>query len=142
MLGRTVDGVEPQRRAPRVANIVARSRGNDDREIVLDAVGYSVDVDHAVALLDPEELVTILVNLLADLIPGLKRHRDELEVVPGVEDSSKILVLDRDLLDIVAIAFHRVLLAALEGASVSLPIIAGEGRFVPLVGQALRLPAS
>ena len=45
MLGRTVERVETQRRIARVPDVVARTRGHDDGEIVLDRVLSSIDVD-------------------------------------------------------------------------------------------------
>jgi hypothetical protein len=46
------------------------------------------------------------VHLRADLVARLQRHQNELKVVPGVEHTAEILVLDRPLLDIVTIALH------------------------------------
>ena len=85
---------------------MARAGGHDHREIVLDPVVHPVDPDHALAFLDAEELVAVLVHLLADVAAGRQRHQHQLEVLAGVEDAAEILVGDRRLLDIVDIALH------------------------------------
>src|SRR5205085_1524904 len=106
MLRRAVDGVQPQGCTAGVADVVPRAGGHDHRELVLDMIGNPINVDNAGPLLDAEELVAVLVNLFADLIAGLQRHGDELQMVARVEHPAEVLVLDRPLLDIVAIAFH------------------------------------
>jgi hypothetical protein len=37
---------------------------------------HTVDVDRTLPSLEPKELIAIGVNLLADLLAGLKRHED------------------------------------------------------------------
>src|SRR5690606_9196482 len=50
--------------------------------------------------LDPEELIAIVVDLLADLLARLERHEHELQVMSGVEDAAIVLVLGGQLLDV------------------------------------------
>jgi hypothetical protein len=57
-------------------------------------------------LFDAKELVAVLVNLLTDLVAGLESHRDQLEVMTGIQNAAKIFILDRALFDVVTIAFH------------------------------------
>ena len=71
MLGRAVDGVELERLAAGVTDIVARAGRDDHREIVLDRDCRPPSMSIvARAFLDAEELVAVLVDLLADLPPG------------------------------------------------------------------------
>ena len=72
MLGRAVDGVEPQRPRARIPDIVPRARRNDHREVILHPVLAPVDIDRTLAFLYAEELIAVLVDLLADLIAWLK----------------------------------------------------------------------
>ena len=80
MLGRAVDRVEPERLVAGVDHVVAGAGRDDHGEIVLDPVGDAVDPDLALAFLDPEELVAVLVHLLADVAAGRQRHQHQLEV--------------------------------------------------------------
>jgi hypothetical protein len=86
---------------------VTSASGDDDCEVIANRIGHSVDVDHSLAFLNPEELIAIRVDLLADLISWLESHHYELEMMPCVENLAKILVLDGPFLDVVTIAFHR-----------------------------------
>ena len=74
---------------------MAGAGGDDHREIVLDPVGDAVDADLALALLDAEELVAVLVHLLADVAAGRQRHQHQLEILAGVEDAAEILIRHR-----------------------------------------------
>jgi hypothetical protein len=107
MLRRSVDRVELERSAAGVADIMPRAGWDDHRDLRLDAVLDTVDVDRALPFLETEELISILVYLRADLFAGLKGHQHQLNVMPGVEHAAKIVVLDRALFDVVAIALHR-----------------------------------
>src|SRR3546814_18269829 len=59
------------------------------------------------ALLDTEELVAVLMHLFADLFAGFQRHQHQLQVLPSIEDTAEILILDSPRLDIVDIDFHN-----------------------------------
>jgi hypothetical protein len=107
MLRRTVESVEPQRRAAGVDDVVPCARGNDHRVVVLDGRALAVDPDFALPLLDMEELVVRLVHLLADLFAGLQGHEHELQVLARVEHAAVVGVLGREFLDVVDEALHR-----------------------------------
>jgi len=78
MLGRTVNGVKPQRLRARVDDIVAGTLGNDDTVIGLHIVAFAIDPDFTASLFDPEKLVAVVVDFLADLVAGLERHQHQL----------------------------------------------------------------
>jgi hypothetical protein len=59
------------------------------------------------ALLDPEELIE-LVDLGADLLPGLQAHEDELAVLRRIEDLPELGVLDGERLDVLDETLHGV----------------------------------
>jgi hypothetical protein len=46
-----------------------------------------VDRNSAVTFLDAEELVTLLMHLLADVFSWRQTHQNQLEMLAGVEDS-------------------------------------------------------
>src|SRR5262249_54283376 len=106
MLRRTVNRVEPQRRAARIPDIMSCASGNNDGKVVLDLIRHPVDIDDSRPFLDAEELVAVRVDLFANFVAGLESHRDELEVVPGVKDAAEVLIFDGPFLDIVAITLH------------------------------------
>ena len=66
--------------------------------------GFSraVDIDGALPFLEAEELVAVLMDLLADLLARLQRHQHQLQMLAGVEDVPEVLIVDRQLVDIVA----------------------------------------
>src|SRR3546814_15590629 len=57
------------------------------------------------ALLDTEELVAVLMHLFADPFAGFQRHQHQVQVLPSIEDTAEILILDSPRLDIVDIVF-------------------------------------
>src|SRR6478735_3979205 len=63
---RSVNGVKLQRCPAGVADIVPRASRDDDAAAVLDIIGVVVDVDLAIAFLETEELVAVLVYLRSD----------------------------------------------------------------------------
>jgi hypothetical protein len=67
-----------------------------------------MSVDHylALAFLNPKELVAVVVDLFTDLAAWLDRHQYQLEVLSGVEYSTKIAVLLGALLNVRNETFH------------------------------------
>src|SRR6185369_2205243 len=114
MLGRSVDRVQAERNAAGVAHVVARPSRHDNRKISAHLVFDTVNVDRAFALLEAKELVAVGVNLHADLLGGLERHQNELEISASVENPSEILVLNGSSLDVIAISFHPLILLKLH----------------------------
>jgi hypothetical protein len=95
VLGRSVDGIEQQRLLAGVDEVMPRARGHDDGMIFLHLRANAVDHNLAFALLDAEELVAVIVHLLANLVARLQRHQHELHLLAGVEDTAEIAVLLR-----------------------------------------------
>src|SRR5690606_6401188 len=71
VLGRAVDGVELERLLADADDVVARALRHDDAVVRLHLVHRAVDRDLALAGLDPEELVAVVVHFLADLVARL-----------------------------------------------------------------------
>lgn len=67
-----------------------------------------INPDLAFAAFDPEELVTVVVHFLADLVTRLDRHVDKLEIMTLVKHPPKILFVLRKLLDVIDKTFHGI----------------------------------
>jgi hypothetical protein len=102
MLWRSVERVEAQRLGSGIAHVVTGAGGHDHGEIVHHRILAAVDIDCTLPFLEAEELVPILVHLCANLLPWLKRHQHQLEMLTGVEDTPEVFVVDRQLVDVVA----------------------------------------
>src|SRR5690606_29775372 len=100
VLGRPVERVELERLFARVDDVVTGAGRDQRRPVALDAGAVAIDDDLALAFLHPDELVDLLVHLLADLTSRRERHQHELQVLAGVEDAAEILVLLGQLFDI------------------------------------------
>jgi len=118
MLRRAIQGVEPKRLGPRADHIVPGALRDDDPVVRLHGVTNAVDPDFALARLDAEELVAVVVDLFADLLTGRNGHEDELQIVAGVENAAKVCVLFRQTFDIVDEALHESLLCGLAVSDV------------------------
>ena len=110
VLGRAIDGVEPEGLRAGIDHIVPRALGHDDAVIGLHLVALAVDPDFAAAGLDAEELIAVVVNFLADFIAGLDGHQDELKIVPGIKHAAEFVVFLGKLFDIANEALHACLL--------------------------------
>src|SRR5690606_38724974 len=110
MLRRRIDGVQPQGLVAGIHDVVAGACRHDDRIVAFDLRTLAVDHDRALALFNPEELVPVVVDLFADLSPGLDRHQDQLQVLARVEHSPKIAVLFRQFLNVRNESLHLSLL--------------------------------
>ena len=75
-----------------------------------DLVHRAIDRDFSLSSLYPEELVTVIMDLFAELFPGLDRHQHQLEIVPGVQYAAEVGVLLGEALNIVGKAFHDMFL--------------------------------
>jgi hypothetical protein len=84
-----------------------RALRNDDAIVGLHPVTYAIDPDLAFAALNAKELIAIIVNFFADLITGLDRHEDKLNVVAGVENAPEVVVVLSPLFDVVNKTFHN-----------------------------------
>ena len=91
---------------------------NDDPVIRPHGMTKAVNPDFALARLDAEELVAVVVDLFADLLTGRNGHEDELQIVAGVENTAKFCVLSRQTFDIVDEALHESLLCGLAVSDV------------------------
>jgi hypothetical protein len=112
MLRRPIQRVEPQRLVAGVPDVVARAGRNDDGEVALDVRLEAVDPDFPLALLDPEELVTVRMDLLADFLARLDGHQHELELLAGVQHASEIRVVLGHVLDVVDEPSHGSVLSS------------------------------
>jgi hypothetical protein len=89
----TIEGVEPQGFVACVDNVVASTGRDNDRVVALELRALPVDHDLSLALLNPEELVPIIVDLFPDLSAGLDRHQHQLKILARVEHSPEVTVL-------------------------------------------------
>ena len=85
---------------------MTNSRRHDHRVVLADLHAVSRDDHLALALLDTEELVVILVDILAGLLAGLERHQNQLHVLAGIENAPIVLVLLSQLLNVLDKALH------------------------------------
>src|SRR5690606_38155099 len=106
MLGRPVDRVDAERLSAGIDEVVTRAGRDDDGVVGPDRRRLAVDVDLAGPPLDAEELIAVVMHFLADLLAGIERHQDELEVLAGVEHAAKVGVPLSQLLDVVGEALH------------------------------------
>src|SRR5690606_17758520 len=106
MLGRPVDRVDAERLSAGIDEVVTRAGRDDDGVIGPDRRRLAVDADLAGPPLDAEELIAVVMHFLADLLAGVERHQDELEVLAGVEHAAKVGVPLSQLLDVVGEALH------------------------------------
>ena len=74
MLGWPVDRVESKRLRTGAYDIVARTLRHDDPVIGLHLVANPIDPDLALTSLDTEKLVTIVMDLLTNLVAWLNHH--------------------------------------------------------------------
>ena len=106
MLGWTVDRVEAQRFGAGADHVVTSALRHDHPVVGSNLVAHAVDPDFTFAAFDAEELVTVIVNFLADLITGLDRHQDQLKIVAGVKHPAEIAVFLGQFLNVVDELLH------------------------------------
>jgi hypothetical protein len=106
MFGRAVDGIEPERHLAGADHIVARALRHDDSIVRLDLVADTIDPDLPFAALDTEELVPVVVDFLTNFVTRLNRHEDKLQVMPGIQHAAEIVVVFRQLFDVVDETLH------------------------------------
>lgn len=87
-------------------HIVTGTLGYDDAIVRLNCITDAIDPDFSRTAFDAEKLVAVVMDFFADLIPGLDRHEDELQVVSGIEHAAKVVVVFRQLLDVIDKALH------------------------------------
>lgn len=106
MLNRSIDGIEFQRFASGVGQIMPFSGGNDDGIIGIDFPRKSQvlrtvsDLYQPDALFNADELVRVLMSFQTDAFAGVEAHQGELEVPPRPEGEAEICVLFCDLLNV------------------------------------------
>src|ERR1044072_8127608 len=83
MLGRTINGIKPQSFAAAAYDVVPSALRHDNSIVSFDPIAYAVDPHLALARLDSEELVTVLVHFLSDFLARPQRHQHELDVMAG-----------------------------------------------------------
>src|SRR6185369_14483019 len=93
-----------------VLEVVPRTGGNHDREVALDLRLATIDPDFAPPLLDPEELIAIRMDLLADLLARLHGHQHELQLAPRVQNAPEVRIPFGHSSDISHEPFHGTLL--------------------------------
>jgi len=106
----TIDRVKPERFGADAFHVVRCALRDDDPVVGFDLMDRAVDRDFSLSSLDPEKLVTIIVNLFADLFAGLDRHQHELEVVAGVQHTAEVAVSFGQALNVAGKAFHDMIL--------------------------------
>src|SRR3954453_6519482 len=100
---RAVDGVEDQRVLAGVDEVVLRAGGDDDEVTLGDLLRVAGDPRLAGAADEREDLVGVLVDLLADLPARRDGHDDQLGVLAGPEHAAEVGALlgdggDREVL--------------------------------------------
>jgi hypothetical protein len=91
MLGRRVDGDEPQLARARVHEVVQRPGRNKNHVSGSDRGADAVQ-DRLTLAFDEKEDLIALVGLLADVLAGLESHGDDLAVLAGDDRLSEVLV--------------------------------------------------
>ena len=82
-------------------------RRNNDTVIRFHFVGHVIYPHFAFTGFDTEKLVTIIMDLFADIITGLNRHHNQLQALTRIENTAKIVVLFRQLFNVVYKTLHR-----------------------------------
>src|SRR3990170_4979312 len=67
---------------------------------------FFIEDEFCLALLNPEELVYIRVDLVSNLLSSLKTHHNQLSILSGEQNLPEIIVLQCLLLDLSNIACH------------------------------------
>src|SRR5450759_1370725 len=86
VLGSGVDRVELEVDRALVHEVVARAGGDVDEATGRHRAALALEDGHALALDEDEDLVHVVVNLLADLARWRDAHHDDLGVWPGRDD--------------------------------------------------------
>ena len=113
MFGRGVERVQLELTRSRVDHVVPGAGGDHDRPVVrdvvrlIDPVFVPTELHAGLSLLDPDELVPVGVDLLADVLAGCEPHHGELAVRAGVENGPEGLVLERQVFDVSDPTDHR-----------------------------------
>jgi hypothetical protein len=68
---------------------------------------FFIEDEFCLALLNPEELVYIMVHLVSNFLSSLKAHYNQLSILGGEQNLSEIIVLQCLLLDASHIACHN-----------------------------------
>jgi len=87
-----VESIESQRLAACVDYIVMSARRHEDSVAVLDFRGLAIDPHFAVSFFHTEELITVGVYFLANLLAGLEGHEHELKVLARVQYAPEIRI--------------------------------------------------
>src|SRR3989344_9418274 len=88
-----------------VYNIVARAGGNNHYEAISEAVFYSVKYCLPLPRFTADKLVKLM-HLFANIFQRLQTHDHELAAFCRVKHFPKILIRERELLNICDISFH------------------------------------
>src|SRR3546814_21121770 len=100
VLRRSIDGVELQQLVAGVDDVVLSPCGNDDAIIALDGRANANDENLAATLLDPKELVTIIVYFEHDSLAWLQRHEHELQISARVENPTTVIIFLVQIFDV------------------------------------------
>jgi hypothetical protein len=106
VLGRSVDGVKLERFRASADDVMARALWYDDPVIGLDSVARPIDPDLSFTGFDAEELIAVVMDFVADLVPRLNRHENKLKIISCVENTPKLIVFLGQFLDVVDKALH------------------------------------
>jgi hypothetical protein len=67
---------------------------------------FFVENEFCLALLNPEELVYMMVDLVSNFLSSLKTHHNQLSILSGEQNLPEIIVLQCLLLDVSNITCH------------------------------------
>ena len=102
---RRIYSVELQPSLSGVYHVVEGSSRDNDRIAVMDdMLFFFIEDEFCLALLNPEKLVYIMVDLVPDFPSSLKAHYNQLGLLTGEQNLPEIIVLQCLLLDVSTIA--------------------------------------
>src|SRR5690606_33729091 len=131
MLRRAIERVQPQRLGTgRIHDVVFRARRNYHDRPVAQLPALTIQQHLPGSGFYADELVVLVVRLLADLLARAQCHQYQLHVRPGEEHSTIILVLERIALDVGDVAVHF-RSPSNSGTRIVAPNSAGDARAVP-----------
>ena len=106
MFRRPIDGVKLQQLVAGVDDVVLSPGRNDNAVITLDGRANAIDENLAASLLDPKELVTIIVYFEPNFLTGLQSHEHELQISARVENTAKVLIILGQIFDVADKSLH------------------------------------
>jgi hypothetical protein len=112
-----IQRIEFECNATRIDDVVMRPSLDYYREAGFDRGANAIENCLASSLLDAEKLVKLM-DFGPDLFRGLQRHNHKLTVPSRVKYAAKVIVLDRDIFDVLYEALHS--MAALGAEDVGI----------------------